>query len=113
MLGARIFIFQLRHFFLRAIEHAAELIGKANIDSRAGDSRPAFELTGQSFAQSIRRNTDFLEQWLSDAVALVEESGQEMLVRDFLMIELRSDILGGLERLLHSLGEPVNAHPSR
>ena len=113
MLGARIFIFQLRHFFLRAVEHAAELIGKPKIDSRAGDSRPAFELSGQSLAQSIRRNTDFLEQRLSDAVALVEERGQKMLVADFLMIKLRSDVLRGLERFLHLLGELVDAHNSQ
>src|SRR6266403_944124 len=109
MLGARIFIFQLRHFFPRAGEHDAELMGKPKIDSRAGDSRPAFELSGQSLAQSIRRDTDFLEQRLSDAVALVEERGQKMLVADFLMIKLRSDVLRGLERFLHLLGELVDS----
>src|SRR6266853_2251283 len=113
MLGARIFVFQLRHFFLSAVEQAAELIGKPKIDSRAGDSRPAFELSGQSLAQSIRRNTNFLEQRLSYAVTLVEERRQKMLVRDFLMIKLRSDVLRGLERFLHFLGEPVNAHTSQ
>src|SRR4029077_10545599 len=112
MLGARKFVFQLRHFFLRAVEHAAEFIGKTKIDRGAGDSRPAFELSGQSLAQSIHRNPDFLEQRLSDAVALVEESRQKMLVTDFLMIKLRSDVLRGLERFLHFLGELVDAHPS-
>src|SRR4029077_17134449 len=113
MLGARIFVFQLRHFFLRGVEHAAEFIGKTKIDSGAGDSRPAFELSAQSLAQSIRRNTDFLQKRLSDAVALVEERGQKMLVADFLMIKLRSDVLRRLERFLHLLGELVDGHPSR
>ena len=31
-------------------------------------------------------------------------------VGDFLMIELRSDILRSLERLLHLLGELIDAH---
>src|SRR5260370_12358428 len=113
MLRARVFIFQLRHLLFRAVEHAAEFIGKTKIDSRAGDSRPAFQLNGQSFAQSIRRNTDFLQKRLRYAVALVEERRQNMLVGDFLMIKLRSDVLRGLERLLHFLGEPVNAHSSQ
>src|SRR5207247_9822280 len=112
MLGARIFVFQLRHFFLGAVQHAAKLIRKAKVDSGAGDSRPAFELSSQSFAQSIHRNPDFLEQRLSDAVALVEERRQKMLIRDFMMIKLLSDVLRGLERLPHFLAEPVNAHNS-
>jgi hypothetical protein len=44
---------------------------------------------------------------------LVEERRQKMLVRDFLMIKLRSDVLRGLERFLHFLGELVDAHNSR
>jgi hypothetical protein len=35
-----------------------------------------------------------------------------MLVANFLMIELRSDILSRLQRFLHLLGELIDAHPS-
>jgi hypothetical protein len=36
-----------------------------------------------------------------------------MFVGDFLMIELRRDILRRLERFLHFLREPVDPHTSR
>jgi hypothetical protein len=35
-----------------------------------------------------------------------------MLIGDFLMIELRSDVLRRLQRLLHLLREPVDPHAS-
>jgi hypothetical protein len=60
----------------------------------------------------IRLDADFLQQRLSDAIALIEQRRQEMLVADFLMIELRSDILRRLERFLHLLGELVDPHIS-
>jgi hypothetical protein len=41
---------------------------------------------------------------------LVEESRQKMLVRDFLMIKLRSEVLCCLKRLLHLLSELVDPH---
>jgi hypothetical protein len=36
-----------------------------------------------------------------------------MFIRNFLMIKLRGNILRRLERLLHFLGKPVDAHASR
>jgi len=67
MLGARIFIFNFAISF-SARRAAAELIGKPKIDSRAGDSRPAFELSGQSLAQSIAGHR-FSRATVDDAVA--------------------------------------------
>src|SRR6202011_3211648 len=110
MLGAGEFIFELRHLLFCAVEHATEFIRKSKIDMRAGDSRPPFELGGQSFTQTVRGHANLLEQRLSDPVALIEKSRQKMFVGNFLMIELRSDILRRLQRLLHLLGELVDAH---
>src|SRR6266446_4050944 len=113
MLGAGIFVFQLRHLLLGAVEHTAELIGESQIDSRAVHFRTPLELGGQSFPQSIRRHADFLEKRLCYSIALIEKRGQEMLVGNFLMIELRSDILRRLQRLLHLLRELIDAHESK
>ena len=113
MLGAGVFVLQLRHLFLRAVEYAAEFVRQTKIDSRAVNFRTTLELGGQSFSQSIRRHTDFLEERLGDSIALIQKGRQKMFVRYFLMIELRSDILRRLQRLLHLLGEPVNAHNSQ
>src|SRR6202011_2451593 len=103
MFGASVFVFQLRHLLFRAVEHAAELIRKTKIDSGTNNFGTALKLAGQSFAQPVRRHTDFLEQRLSDAIALIKQRRQKMLVTDLLMIELRSDILRRLQRFLHLL----------
>ena len=110
MLGARELVFQLRHLLLRAVEHAPEFIREAKIDSRAVNFRPTLEFARQSFAQTINRDADFLEQRLSYSVGLIEKRRKKMFIRNLLMIELRSDILRSLQRLLHLLCEPVDAH---
>src|SRR5437588_5753425 len=112
MLGAGVFVFQLRHFLFRTVEHTAELVRKTKIDTGAGNSRATFELSGQSFTKLICLDADLFQQRLSDAVALIEQRGQKMLVGDFLMIELRSDILRRLQRFLHLLRKFIDAHPS-
>jgi len=72
--------------------------------------RATLELARQSFTQTVNRNADFLEQWLRYTVALIEKRGKKVLIRNLLMIELRSDILRRLQRLLHLLRELVDAH---
>jgi len=72
--------------------------------------RATLELARQSFAQTVNRDADFLEQWLSYTLALIEKRGKKVFIRNLLMIELRSDILRCLQRLLHLLCEPVDAH---
>ena len=110
MLGAGKLILEFCHFFFRAVEHAAQLVGHAKINIRTGDLRLAIQLPQQSIAQLIRLNTDFLEQWSRDAVALIEKRQKEMLIRDFLLVGLRSEVLRPLERFLHLLGEFVDPH---
>jgi hypothetical protein len=41
---------------------------------------------------------------------LVEKREEEVFVRDFLLVQLRGQILGSLERFLHFLRELVDAH---
>jgi len=47
---------------------------------------------------------------LREMGALIEESQQEMLVRDFLLIELRGKILCRLQGFLHFLGKLIRSH---
>ena len=112
MLGARELIFQLRHLLFRAVENAAEFIREAKIDTRTVNFRLTIQLARQSFAQTVNRDTDFLQQRLRDSVALIEKRGKKMLIRNFLMIQLRSEILRRLQRLLHFLRELVDPHSS-
>jgi hypothetical protein len=43
---------------------------------------------------------------------LIEQRREKMLIRNFLVIGLRSEILRSLERLLHFLRELIDAHAS-
>ena len=113
MLGAGELVLELRHFLFGAVQDAAKLVRQTKIDTRAGDFRFAIQLSEQLIAELIWLNADFFEQRLGDALALIEQSGQKMFVRDFLMIELRSDILRGLQRFLHLLRKFIDAHPSK
>src|ERR1700730_5793286 len=101
MLGARELVFQLRHLLLRTVEHPAEFIREAKIDTRSVNFRATLELARQLFTQPVNRDADFLEQWLRYTVALIEKRGKKVFIRNLLMIELRSDILRRLQRLLH------------
>src|SRR5207302_1578161 len=91
-------------------EHAAKLIGEPKIDGRAVHFRAPLKFAGQSFTQAIRRHADFLEKRLRYSIALIEKRRQEMLVGNFLMIELRSDVLRRLQRFLHLLSELIDTH---
>jgi hypothetical protein len=44
---------------------------------------------------------------------LIEKRGKKMLIRDFLVIGLRSKVLRRLQCFLHFLRELVDAHASR
>ena len=71
------------------------------------------KFSGQAFPQARHRHTDFLEQRLGYAVALVEKRGKKMFVGNFLIIGLRSKILRRLQGFLHFLRELIDAHASR
>src|SRR6266699_3333369 len=110
MLGARKLVLQFGHLLLRAVQDTAEFIREAQIDSRAVDFRTALQLRAQSFAQLLYICSNFLKEGPGYSVALLQKSGKKMLVGDFLIISLESQILRGLKRFLHLLRELVDAH---
>ena len=113
MLGTRKLVLQFGHLLLRAVQDTAEFVREAQIESRAVNFRTALQLRAQSFAQLLYICPNFLKQRASYSVALVQKSGKKMLVGDFLMISLRSQVLCRLQRLLHLLRELVDAHSPR
>ena len=113
MLSTRILVLQLRHLLFRAIQHATQFVRQSQIDSRAVHLRTAIELRTQAVTQLIRVDSNFFEQRPCYSVGLIKESRKKMLVRDFLVIELRSEILRRLQRFLHFLREFVHAHKPR
>ena len=110
MLCADEFVLQFRHLLFRAVEHAAEIVPDPLIDIPAGYAGQLLERAAQLLLERLRRHAHLLEQRPGDAFGLVEQREEEMLVRDLLLIELRGDILRGLDRLLHFLRELVDAH---
>src|SRR6266567_5529755 len=67
----------------------------------------------QTVAQQIYVDSYLLEQRSRYSLCLIEQGRKKMLIRDFLVIGLRSEILRCLERLLHLLRELIDAHASR
>ncbi len=55
-------------------------------------------------------NANFFQKRPRHTVGLVQEREQKMLVSYFLLIELRSDILRRLQRLLHLLRKFIRSH---
>ena len=113
MLGACIFIFQFRHLLLGAVQDAAEFVRKTQIDGCAVNFRTSLKFTGKAFTQTSHRHTNLFEQRPRYSIRLIEKHGKKMLVSDFLVIGLRSEILRRLQRFLHLLRELVDAHASR
>jgi hypothetical protein len=66
----------------------------------------------QTVAQLIYVDSDLLEQRSRYSLRLIEQGRKKMLIRNFLVIGLRSEILRRLERLLHFLREFIDAHAS-
>ena len=113
MLGAEEFVLQLRHLLFGRIDRRAQVIADPQIVTAALDLRPPLELLRSTAVPQIRdRDAHLLEQRPRHAFGLVEQREQEMLVRDFLLIELRSDILRRLQRFLHLLGKFIRSHVS-
>src|SRR6266403_2872286 len=66
----------------------------------------------QTGAQLIYVDSDLLEQRSRYSLCLIEQGRKKMLIRNFLVIRLRSEILRHLVRLLHFLRELIDAHAS-
>ncbi len=73
----------------------------------------AVQFRTQQVAQLIYIRPNFLEKRPGYPLALIQKSGQKMLVGNFRMVSLLSQVLRALQRFLHLLREFVDAHPSR
>ena len=113
MLGAGVFVLQLRHLALGGVEDVAQIIRQPKIDRRASDFRKPIQLGQQPLTQPIRIDPDLLEQRLRDSIAVIKEREQEMFIRQFLMVRIRGQVLRRLQALLHFLGEALNPHTSK
>src|SRR6266705_3578830 len=112
MLSAGEFILQLRHLFLCVVEHAAKLVRQPQVGGSPMNFRTALQLRSQPLAQLIYVCSNLLKERPCYAFTLVQQSGKKMLICDFRMIGLRSQILRALQRLLHLLCVFVDAHTS-
>ena len=112
MFGAEEFILQLRHLFLGGIDRRPQLVADPLIVAAALDLRTPLQLLVQVASQIRDRHAHLLQQRPRHPIRLVEEREQEMLVRDFLLIELRRDILRRLQRFLHLLRKFIRSHTS-
>src|SRR6266403_5022385 len=113
MLSAREFILQLRHLLFGIVEYAAEFVRQAQVGGGTVDFRAALQLRAQPFTQLIYVCSNLLKERPRYALTLVQKRGKKMLIRDFRMIGLRSQILRALQRLLHLLRVFVDAHALR
>src|SRR4029077_97668 len=110
MLGAGVFVLELRHLLFCVIQHAAEFIRQPQIGGGTVNFWTTLQLRAQSFSQLIYIRSNLLQEWPRYALALVQERGKKMFVRDFRMISLRSEVLRRLQRLLHLLRVFVDPH---
>ena len=113
VLRAGEFVLQLRHFLLGSVQHRPQLVSEAQLDAGALNLWALFQFRAQAVLQLIDGNARLLQQRTRHAIRLIEKSGKKMFIPDFLMIKLRCNILRSLQRLLHFLSEPVNAHASK
>src|SRR5439155_25843985 len=90
--------------------HAAKFIGEPQVGRGAVNCWTPLQLRAQSFPQLIYICSNLLKERPRYALALVQERGKKMFVRDFRMISLRSEVLRRLQRLLHLLRVFVDAH---
>src|SRR6476620_8005313 len=110
MLSARKLIFELGHLLFSAVQHGAEFVRDPQIGGAAVDFRSTLELRAKPFLQLINICPNLLQERTTYSIALVEESGKEVFVRYFGIVQLRREILCRLQRLLHFLRVPVDAH---
>ena len=110
MLSAGEFILQLRHFLFGVVQHGSEFVREPQIAGGAMNFRAAFQLRAQTLAQLVYVCSNLFEQRSCDALALVQQRGKKMFVRDFGIIRLRRQVLRSLQRLLHLLRVFVDAH---
>src|SRR5262245_8632337 len=113
MLGTRELVLELGHLFLSIVQDGAELVGDPQIGCGSVNLRATLQLRAQPPLQLIDVCSNLLKERARYALALLQKSGKKMLVRNFRMIALRSEVLRCLQRFLHFLRVSVDAHPSK
>src|ERR1051325_11782541 len=113
MLGAGELIFELGHFLLGAIHHAAKFVRDPQIGSAAMDFGATLQFGMQPFLQLIDICANLLQKRPCYAIALAQKSRKKMFVGDFGIVQLRREVLRRLQGFLHLLRISVDAHVSK
>ena len=113
MLSAGKLVLQFRHFLLGRIENAAEFVRETQISGGSMNFWAALQFRAQPVAQLIYVCSNLLKERPRDPLALVQKSGKKMLIGNFRMVSLRTEVLCRLQRFLHLLGVFIDAHSSR
>ena len=113
MLGTRELIFEPGHLLFGTVQHGTEFIRDPQVGRGSVDLRSMLQVRTQPFLQLIYICPNLLEERPRYTIALIQKSGKKMLIRDFWVIRLRSEVLCRLQRLLHLLRVSINAHPSK
>ena len=94
------------------LEHLSGTNQTANpqLDAGPGHSRQFLKCSPGVVPGAIGRGADLFEERSRDSVRLVEKCDERMLIGGFLLVELRGDIVGSLQDLLHCLSEFVDAN---
>src|SRR5215475_9445887 len=113
MLSARELIFELGHLLLGAVQYGAQFVRDPEIGSAAMYFRATLQFFAKPFLQLIDICPNLLQQRTSYSIALIQKRREKMFVRDFGIVQLRREVLRGLQRLLHFLRVSVDAHVSK
>src|SRR3954469_5881972 len=97
MLGAAVFVFEASHFTLRRIQHSPKIVTDAKIDVCASHLWSLLQINQELLLQLVDRHLNLIQQRSCNSVRLLEEGEQKVIVADFLMIVLRSEILRRLQ----------------
>ena len=113
MFGAKELVLQLGHLLLPRIDRRSQIAPNPLIQIVALDFWLPLQLGRQPLTQIGDVDPQLFQQRPRHSFALVEQRDDEMLVRNFLVPELRGDCLRRLQCLLHLLRKFIRPHVSR
>ena len=109
MLGAQVFVLQLRHFSLRVVERLAKIRTKIRGGASMDCCAPG-EFSLQLLVEFRGLHSEFFEQGADEAIALAKQSKQKVFVGGFGVVAFRGEIQRSAQGLLHLRGKLVRAH---
>src|ERR1051325_2764630 len=110
MFSAEELILQFRHFLFGSVDSLAKFVADPEIVVSAMDFGALVQFLIQLVPQLRDGHAHLFEERSSYALCLIEQGKQEMLVSDFLLVELRGKILCRLQGFLHFLGKLIRSH---